>query len=77
MATATLQPIQERMEVVCSQGEKLGVVDHIVGDKIKLTKNDSSDHRHHFIPTSLVESVDEKVHLSMAGDDIKRIWGSE
>ena len=66
--------IKEHMEVVCSKGDKVGTVDHVLGDHIKLTKNDSPDGHHHLIPTSIVATVDSKVHLSKTGDEVKAMW---
>jgi len=78
MSTGTSgQNVKERMEVVCSQGTHLGTVDHVLGDQIKLTKSDSDDGMHHLFPTSLVASVDTRVHLSKPSDEVKRIWKSE
>lgn len=76
-AHATSEGIQEHMEVVCSKGMHVGTVDHVEGDQLKLTKSDSDDGRHHFIPTSIVASVDDKVHLSQPCDEVKRSWRSE
>ncbi len=77
MASATMNQVKEHMDVVCSNGGKVGVVDHVQGDEIKLTKHDSPDGMHHFIPMSMVASVDDKVHLSMPGDQVKKQWRSE
>jgi hypothetical protein len=77
MSTATASQIQEHMDVVCSKGGKVGSVDHVEGDRIKLTRHDSPDGKHHFIPTSLVASVDDKVHLSEAGPEVMRTWETE
>ena len=33
-------------------GEHIGTVDRVEGDQIELTKNDSPDGFHHFIPTA-------------------------
>jgi hypothetical protein len=78
MATATMgSQIREHMDVVCSKGGKLGRVDHVQGQEIKLTKADSPDQKHHFIPMSLVSSVDERVHLSKPGDEVMKTWRSE
>ena len=68
--------IQEHMDVVCSMGGKVGKVDHVEGDRIKLTKHDSPDAEHHYIPTSIVASVDKVVHLSKTGDEVKTMWTS-
>ncbi len=59
-------------------GEHVGTVDKVEGDQIKLTKNDSPDGFHHFIPLAWVESVDgNTVHLSKSGDEVRREWQSE
>ena len=70
--------IQEQMEVVCSQGMHVGTVDHLEGtDRIKLTRKDSSDQTHHFVPLSMVERVDTKVHLNRPCDRVKKTWENE
>ena len=69
--------IEERMEVVCSKGMHVGTVDHVVDDRIKLTKNDSEDGKHHLIPASMVATVDTKVHLTKPCDEVRRVWTSE
>jgi hypothetical protein len=68
--------IQERMDVVGSCGNKLGVVDHVEGDRIKLTRKDSPDGQHHFIPSSWVSKVDNSVHLSKDCGQAKTEWQS-
>ena len=77
MSTPAASQIREHMDVMCSQGGKVGKVDHVIGSEIKLTKNDSPDGKHHFIPTSLVASVDDKVHLSKTGPEVMKEWRSE
>lgn len=57
--------IQERMDVIASCGSKVGVVDHVEGAALKLTRKDSKDGQHHFVPLSNVAKVDEHVHLKM------------
>src|ERR1700726_712469 len=42
--------IKVHMDVIASCGKKVGVVDHVEGGAIKLTKKDSPDDQHHFIP---------------------------
>ncbi len=74
MSTDAAQKIEEHMEVVCSKGMHVGTVDHVEGNQIKLTKNDSEDGMHHMIPTALVASVDAKVHLSKPCDEVKATW---
>jgi hypothetical protein len=62
--------IREHMEVVGSDGNHVGTVDHLDrNDRIKLTKDDSSDGQHHFIPTDWVDHVDNSVHLNVPADE--------
>jgi len=67
--------IQEHMEVIGADGVHVGTVDHVDGDRIKLTKKDSgaqiegaegahSGH-HHYISLGLVAEVEgDTVRLS-------------
>ncbi|TPG59031.1 DUF2171 domain-containing protein [Roseomonas nepalensis] len=58
--------IKEHMEVVGSCGNHVGVVDHVEGDRIKLTRKDSTDGQHHYLPLSAVASVEgDKAKTSM------------
>ena len=57
--------IQEHMDVIASCGSKVGVVDHVEGSVIKLTRKDSKDGQHHYLPLSTVAKVDEHVHLNI------------
>jgi len=73
-STADIQP---HMQVISSCGCKMGTVDHLEGSAIKLTKNDSPDGQHHFVPTSWVDHVDSHVHLNKNSDETKRSWKSD
>ena len=77
---ADLSNIREHMEVVGADGVRVGTVDKVEGDRIKLTKRDSgadiegageglhTDH-HHFIPGGLVAAVEgDTVRLSANAD---------
>lgn len=67
--------IKEHMDVVSSDGKRIGTVDHMEGsDRIKLTKADSPDGHHHLIPLAWVRSVDARVHLSKSADDTMKNW---
>ena len=68
--------IHEHMEVVGSDGEHIGTVDHLEGkDRIKLTKTDpAAGGKHHFIPLDWVDHVDQHVHLDKPSDDVKDEW---
>jgi len=68
------QNIREHMEVIGSDGTAVGVVDHVQGTEIKLTKGSDKSGQHHFIPLDWVANVDSKVHLSKAARDAKAHW---
>ncbi|MEG8015341.1 DUF2171 domain-containing protein [Sphingomonas sp. 22R3R2A-7] len=66
--------IKEHAEVIGADGVHVGTVDHVDGDRIKLTKNDlpqSEDGqgaKHHYISLGLVAEVEgDKVRLSATG----------
>ena len=66
--------IQEHAEVIGADGVHVGTVDHVQGDRIKLTKNDSPStedgqgQKHHYISIGLVAEVEDgKVRLSATG----------
>jgi hypothetical protein len=67
------QRIRERMEVVGADGHHVGTVDHVDHlegeDRIKLTRDDSFDGKHHYIPTRWVDHVDNTVHLNRPADE--------
>jgi len=73
----TTASIREHMDVMGSCGNKLGRVDHVEGSQIKLTKKDSPDGLHHFIPASWVTRVDDQVHLSKTCGAAEREWTTE
>ena len=65
--------IKEHAEVIGADGAKVGTVDRVEGDRIKLTRNDSGEgyHKghHHFVPLSLVADIEgSKVRLSANAD---------
>lgn len=67
--------IREHMDVISSDKKTVGKVDHMDGtDKIKLTKQSSTDGHHHFIPLAWVDHVDQHVHLSKSGSDVTTHW---
>jgi hypothetical protein len=67
--------IAEHMEVVGSDGRHVGKVDHVMGQDIELAKFDmGSGLRHHLIPMSWVDHVDEKVHLKLTEGEAKAGW---
>ena len=66
--------IREHMEVYASCGTKVGKVDHVEGDSIKLTKNDSPDGQHHRIPMSWVAKVHDHIHLNKDHKEVQGQW---
>ena len=65
--------IREHMEVIGADGVHVGTVDHLDGNRIKLTKKDSGqgshEGHHHYISTGLIAGVEgDKVRLSANAD---------
>jgi hypothetical protein len=76
---ADTSAIQEHMEVIGADGVHVGTVDHVEGDRIKLTKKDSGAEvegaegshagHHHYISLGLVAEVEgDQVRLSANAD---------
>ena len=76
-ATKGPSDIRERMDVIASCGTKVGVVDHVEAGAIKLTRADSPDGQHHFIPTGWVDHVDNHVHLKKNSQETRQEWKSD
>ncbi|MBO3758650.1 DUF2171 domain-containing protein [Ciceribacter sp. L1K22] len=69
--------IREHMEVRALDGAHVGTVDHLEGsNRIKLTRNDSPDGKHHLIPLDWIDHIDEHVHLSKNLDEVRNEWTS-
>ncbi|GGD49213.1 DUF2171 domain-containing protein [Croceicoccus pelagius] len=59
--------IKEHMEVTDINGQHLGTVDEIEDERIKLTKSDSSDNRHHFVSLDDIDRIDDnRIYLKAA-----------
>ena len=69
--------IQEHMEIVGSDGQHVGTVDSIDGQRMKLTKTDpASGGEHHYIHLDMVQTVGEgKVTLNRTGQQARDEWG--
>ena len=67
--------ITEHMPIKCADGNDHGMVDHLDGDYIKVTKDDQG--QHHWIPMSMVDHVDTHVHLNVGHGQIYQQWLSE
>ena len=73
-----LNKVEEHMDVLGSDGEHVGTVDKVRGDRILLTKNDAdAGGRHHSIPSSWLQTVDDKVTLGKTAADAKKAWRDE
>jgi hypothetical protein len=71
------EEIFEHMEVRAADGRHVGTVDHMDGtSRIKLTRTDSDDGKHHLIPLDWVDHVDAHVHLTKNADDVRSQWFS-
>ncbi|MDB5420160.1 MAG: hypothetical protein JWR59_107 [Brevundimonas sp.] len=67
--------IKEHIEVVGSDGGHVGRVDHVMDGQIELAKMDlAGGFKHHMIPVSWVDHVDEHVHLNITKDDARALW---
>jgi len=76
--------IKEHMKVIDAEGAPVGVIDHVEGDRIKLTRASSSagigshEGHHHFIPKGLVADVEgDTVRLSARADALESIFETE
>jgi hypothetical protein len=69
---AFISQIREHMEIVGADGARVGTVDKVEGDRIKMTKPDSGSHsgHHHYIPGGLISGIDgNTVRLSANADN--------
>jgi len=80
--------IKEHMEVIGADGVHVGTVDHVEGERIKLTKKDSGAEaegaegshagHHHYISLGLVAGVEgDTVRLSANADVAVEIFEEE
>lgn len=68
--------IREHMNVVASCGKTVGVVDGVDVNSIKLTRKNSPDNMHHFIPLNWISHVDSHVHLNKNSKEAMEGWKS-
>ena len=75
----SLNNVEEHAEVVGSDGEHVGTVDKVRGDRILLTKNDKdAGGVHHSIPSNWIDQADsKKVKLSKTAAEAKQAWKDE
>ena len=70
--------IAEHAEVLSADNQHVGTVDKVHGNQIKLTRKDSTDAKHHFIPLTWVASVSGgEVRLNRNAYVVREHWGTE
>ena len=67
--------IKEHMEVKGSDGQHVGTVDRVEGNRIKLTKSDpSSGGQHHYLDLGMVDEIKgDAVCLSKTADEAQQM----
>jgi len=68
--------IREHMEVIGSDGQPVGKVDRVEGNRIKLKNNDpAAQGQNRYIPLDSVSSVEgNSIRLSQNAQEAKRQW---
>jgi hypothetical protein len=75
---SSMRQVREHMEVVGSDGQPVGTVDKVSGDRIILTKNGPmAGGHHHSIPCSWIQSVDERVTINKTAEQARERWTDE
>ncbi len=71
--------IRPGMDVVGSDGEHLGTVDHVDHNRIKLRRNDpASGGQHHWLAQGAIAEVDgNTVRLTMPAGEARQAWQGE
>ncbi|MBW0145615.1 DUF2171 domain-containing protein [Sphingomicrobium clamense] len=73
-----MRSIPEHVEVVDCEGNHVGTIDKVVGDRMILTKNDSEDGHHHSLTCRHLDTVDgDKVKLNLTAEQAKDEWRDE
>lgn len=78
---SSFEDIREQMEVIGADGVRIGTVDRVEGDRIKLIRADSgiahTDH-HHYISRGLFADIEgDKVRLSANADVVAALFEEE
>jgi len=70
--------IQEHMPVVGSDGGHVVTVDHLDGQRIKLTRTDpEAQGKHHFIHVDSINAIESgEVRLNRTAAEAKDEWGT-
>ncbi|CAH0184941.1 DUF2171 domain-containing protein [Roseomonas sp. CECT 9278] len=74
--SAHANQIREHMSVVGNDGQNVGTVDRVEGDRIKLTKGD--DQQHHYLPLQSVQGVSgQQVQLNCSAQEARQSASGE
>lgn len=74
----SLKQVKEHQEVVGSDGQHVGTVDHVRGDRILLTKDDkNAGGHHHSIPCAWITKVGDKIEISRTASQAQSVWKDE
>jgi hypothetical protein len=78
---ADISQVKEHMNVIGADGAPVGVVDHVEGDRIKLTKSSSPGGQHaghhHYLPKGLIASVEGNTVRLSANADVATLFEEE
>ncbi len=73
-----LRSVREDIPVVGSDGQRIGAVDKVEGDRIKLKRDDpQSGGHHHSFPSSWIERVEDQVVVNRSAEQAMREWMDE
>ena len=74
----SLRQAKPQQEVVGSDGQHIGAVDKVRGDRIILTRQDAdAGGHHHSIPCSWITNVGDKIEINKTAEEAHRQWRDE
>ncbi len=77
LETSVIYPAEvlKHLEVLSSDGQHVGRVDHVRGDQVQLARLDWAAHgKHHTIPMDWIDYVDDRVHLTVTAAEAFAGW---
>lgn len=75
---ALLARIADGMDVVDPDGTRVGTVARVEGGHLKIVRLDQEPRNaHQFVSPELIRSVDDRVHLGLSWDELRRLWHAE
>ena len=68
-----INEIRKKMSVLDARGNHVGFVEKVHNEsEIKLSRADSPDGLHHYIPLDWIASIDRSIHLKRSGAEVVR-----